>query len=260
MNNELFHYGVKGMKWGVRRDKETLDRLAGRAYKIDYKDNGDYIIRKGSKLHRVSASPTNNRKGYAYTSFTDEDVKGYRKEISAWLDEINGVRTYDLTLKVTKDLVIPSEQEKVKSFIKLVGDDKISSKDLYVMRANNTSSDSLNGKPKKISDALQKNGLQKEVADAYALFSMEMFHNDKYKEIFFDDLKKKGYNAIDDLEDAISHRVNPLIVFERENTLKLIRADELPEPYSDDPKWDKIVKEAKEADAKTKQIHAKRGY
>ena len=29
--NHLCHYGVKGMKWGVRRDKEELDRLAGRA-------------------------------------------------------------------------------------------------------------------------------------------------------------------------------------------------------------------------------------
>lgn len=26
----LYHYGVKGMKWGVRRDRAVLDRLAGR--------------------------------------------------------------------------------------------------------------------------------------------------------------------------------------------------------------------------------------
>lgn len=26
----LWHYGVKGMKWGVRRDQAVLDRLAGR--------------------------------------------------------------------------------------------------------------------------------------------------------------------------------------------------------------------------------------
>jgi len=27
----LFHYGIKGMKWGVRRSREKLDKLAGRA-------------------------------------------------------------------------------------------------------------------------------------------------------------------------------------------------------------------------------------
>lgn len=27
----LFHYGIKGMKWGVRRSREQLDKLAGRA-------------------------------------------------------------------------------------------------------------------------------------------------------------------------------------------------------------------------------------
>ncbi len=27
---EISHYGVKGMKWGVRRDHQVLDKLAGR--------------------------------------------------------------------------------------------------------------------------------------------------------------------------------------------------------------------------------------
>lgn len=29
--SELVHYGVKGMKWGVRRNRSTLDRKAGRS-------------------------------------------------------------------------------------------------------------------------------------------------------------------------------------------------------------------------------------
>lgn len=31
---ELFHYGVKGMKWGVVRDEQLLNKIAGRPAKI----------------------------------------------------------------------------------------------------------------------------------------------------------------------------------------------------------------------------------
>jgi len=30
IGGEVYHHGIKGMRWGVRRDQRTLDRLAGR--------------------------------------------------------------------------------------------------------------------------------------------------------------------------------------------------------------------------------------
>lgn len=260
--NHLYHYGVKGMKWGVRRDKEELDRLAGRAYKVDINDDGSYTIKKGSKLHRVSASSSNNRKGYAYVSFVDEDVKGYRKEITQWLDETEGggIKTFDLTMKATRDIRVPSEVEKVNTFLDIIGKNKIDTTDMVVLKYNSTNSnDELIGKPKRLRDSMVKKGLDKETATYYALFSMCLYKNQDYKDVYFKALKDKGYDAIEDLEDSFSHRINPLIVFERENTLKLTKATELPTPDFDSKEWQKIKDDADAAAKSTLEYHKRQG-
>lgn len=258
--NELQHHGIKGMKWGVRRSKEELDRLAGRAYKVETHDDGSYTIKKGSKLHRVSANTNPNRKGYAYVSFINEDVKGYRKEIAQWLDEEAGVKTFDLTMKATKDIRIPSEVTKVNTFLNLIGNNKIDTMEMAILKHNSTNSnDELIGKPQRLRDAMVKKGLDKETATYYALFSMCLYKNHDYKDVFFKALKDQGYDAIEDLEDSFSHRVNPLIIFERENSLKVTKVSEIPSPDFDSSDWLKIVKEAEEARLETEKYHKRMG-
>lgn len=196
---DLYHYGVKGMKWGVRRSKEELDRISGRAYDVEGHADGSYTIKKGSTFHRVSQNSNPKREGYAYVSFIDADVKGYRKEIAQWIDEKEGgdVKVYDLTMKATKDIHVPNEQTKVQTFIDLLANQKS----------------------------------------------------------YFTALKDKGFDAIEDSEDSFSHRINPLIVFERENTLKITKATELPEPSFDSKEWDKIVQDAKSAQKETNEYY-----
>ena len=80
-----------------------------------------------------------------------------------------------------------------------------------------------------------------------------------YKVVFFKSLKDQGYDAVEDLEDSFSHRINPLIIFERENSLKVTKVSELPEPSFDSEEWNKIVKEAEEARKSTEEYHKKVG-
>ena len=86
---------------------------------------------------------------------------------------------------------------------------------------------------------------------------MALYNDDKLKKRFFDDLKKKGFGAIEDFEDSYSHRIEPLIVFERENSLKVVSSKTLPTPNEDEFILG-ILKESKEADEETKQFHEKK--
>ncbi len=51
MNEILSHYGIKGMKWGVRRYQNSDGTLTS-AGKKRYSDE-DIIIEKGSEVHRI---------------------------------------------------------------------------------------------------------------------------------------------------------------------------------------------------------------
>jgi hypothetical protein len=115
------------------------------------------------------------------------------------------------------------------------------------------------GRPQKVRDGLMNQGMDKSTATAYALFSMCLFRDENYKKEFFNALKEKGYNAIEDIEDSYSHRMMPVIVFERENTLKVTTIEKIPQ-WDDDPDaWDKIRKDAEDARDETLEYQKRRG-
>lgn len=116
-NNALVHYGVKGMKWGVR--KEDSDR------------SGDYIFKKGSRFGRVSLSPldwTYDNKKYLSTSRSDqekwEDYLGSRYAL-------RGRDTYNIGYKAIKDIKIMSGTNSGKKFVEMQMNDKNFAKQAY---------------------------------------------------------------------------------------------------------------------------------
>lgn len=76
MNNELYHHGVLGMKWGVRKDRSTVSKKSSKKTqtkkKISVKDMSDDEIRKAVNRLNLEKqlkllSTENVSKGKIYT-------------------------------------------------------------------------------------------------------------------------------------------------------------------------------------------------
>lgn len=105
-NNELYHYGVKGMKWGVRKKR----------YNSEY-DN-DIILKKGSTIQNISAKKERDlNKSMIYGAHTKKDRLNYKSYYADKLKTFDGFKTvYQNDLKVVKDIKIPSQKKAVEMF------------------------------------------------------------------------------------------------------------------------------------------------
>lgn len=55
MNDELYHYGVPGMKWGVRRSQNKLDRIDKRSKKNDWSEDATTAAKiKTKKVNQMT--------------------------------------------------------------------------------------------------------------------------------------------------------------------------------------------------------------
>lgn len=99
MNNELYHYGVKGMRWGVRRARNTDGAPSKRA------------ARKAIK-QRVKELDAANRKRYAETDISKLSTQELR-ELNNRIREENAYRKemapessmFLKAVKVTEDII-----------------------------------------------------------------------------------------------------------------------------------------------------------
>lgn len=231
--NELYHHGVKGMKWGVRKKREPANLT----------ENDRIVLKKSSKVQRISKTDSESNTGRTYISFTKLDNLQYEVEAGEgglyWTSNYdsnnpnNPRKTnfgYKVTLKVTDDVIAPSYNETVNAFIKTV--ENISVKDLatriYGFKEDQkTPNDKkeYKQKTKQFIKDMSKLSVKECRDQAYKAYSQSLMKSPENQKEFFNELKRRGYNAVVDHNDARDGNFNtPLIVFERSKNLKQISA------------------------------------
>lgn len=90
INDELCHYGVPGMKWGVRKSQNKLDRIDKRSKKNDWSEDATTAAKiktkKVSQMTNAELRKLNDRKNLEqqYANLTKNSSKG-RSAVKAFI-------------------------------------------------------------------------------------------------------------------------------------------------------------------------------
>jgi hypothetical protein len=258
----LEHYGVKGMRWGIRREPQPGDstetkaeRKAAKKAVNDYmwnaigdqpmfremkKEEYDALCQegqtfaKGIVLKRISFDEKARMEGATYVSKLKEDAEFYKASLPAVGPQVEGFgsggrkrykqSSYEVTMQTTKKLSLPSDKERFEAFYDLLGTPSIKMKG---KKAPITGREYLE-KQLGYKTIFRKQTDQRLAFRAYHEFVQGQGNKDNpINKPYFDSLAKKGYNALIDENDAGTYTKNPLILLDPKGTVRITNIHKL---------------------------------
>lgn len=198
----------------------TSDRVSVQGIDTTSKD---YVIKKDTRIDRVTTTNKEINVGRTYATFTESDRNEYLSVCKDWLGA-----THKMQLKTTKDVKVAGKSTQADAFANILKTTDI--KDLVAH--NNSGTTRADKKEQRNLTKIYKNAYKSQDKFDEALFKFNQgltygkYHNENLSNRFYSELNKKGYDAAVDLND-LNFAENPVIFIKREDSLKQISVSEI---------------------------------
>lgn len=242
---ELYHHGILGMKWGVRRyqnsdgtltsagkeralkNQKSLNKQANKA-ESRYHLTQERTIPSGTKIYRTSINPNEKLEGSAYVSYLDVDRNHYN---GGWIRKNgNADNAYEYEFRLNKDIRIPSRKEQQDVINEVVNSNKKYINEIVKSYVEQTvpkgswtyfeMNEYYKGGIKKYTKDLVDKWKDKTPSDAAYTVCQSLGLAPNIKKEIIAKLEKKGYNAMTD-EASVGGQngwaregYDPLIIFD----------------------------------------------
>lgn len=128
-SDTLVHYGIKGMKWGIRRyqNKDGTLTPQGKKHYSSVIKSGGRILKTGTEFQRISSKNETrfpSSKG-TWVSHTPFDNDFYISSMSMKLYDEGSRFIYKNRFKNVSDLIVPSHDKQVDMFVDLYKNNKV---------------------------------------------------------------------------------------------------------------------------------------
>lgn len=229
VDNFLAHYGIKGMRWGIRKDETPAQREARKTEKKRYKKEfGEILDRrmdmtfgemtqeqydrletkgrefaKGATFKRIVSNKNLNAED-RYVSTNQQDAYQYRVGLGARF--LGFGERYEVTLKSVNKLKSPSAKERVDAFIDLMDKPSIILKNGKTVTGREFLKSAGRGRDVKKLDS-QRLGLK-----YYNEFLSTQWMDAPLNKAYFNEISRRGYNSLIDDNDAGVLSKEPLIL------------------------------------------------